>query len=280
MLYSERKRLKGIVEREAKGESVWSSSIPAPLRTKLKRIIKSYGWVANEFNEDFGSNQILGLANAIFARERGEVEKSIIGQIDYCIDDDMPDIIESVCLAIRYYANEGVKKPGAVDSFHVDINQLLESYRINYSLENCEVIEFDSREIHTAIISPTLRLISREGWEKVEASYQDGLKELSAGNSSDAITDVTTALQEALRELGCKGGDLATLLKSAKNTILKGYDSKYVQAVDNLVSWTSANRANRGDSHKVAKVDKDDAWFVVHTVGILILRLSKLKKSK
>jgi uncharacterized protein YaaQ len=151
----------------------------------------------------------------------------------------------------------------------------LESYRLNYSLENCEVVEFESREIHKEIVVPALRLVTQPGWEAIEKSYQDALKELSEGSPSDAITDATTALQETLRKLGCKGDELGTLLKSAKSTLLNGYDGKYVDAIDSLIKWASAVRANRGDGHKVADVSKEDAWFVVHVAGILILRLSK-----
>lgn len=275
MLFSERKRLREIEVREAKGEKVWTSELSGPLRTKLTRVLEGCGWVANKYSPDYGAELILEAANRVFANNRGEQERNIMAYLARCPDVDIPDIIESVAVAVKYYANEGVKEPSALEKFHADVNKLLASYRVNYTLEEGEITELDSREIHKAIISPTLALLGRSGWEQVEKSYQDALKELAAGNPSDAITDATTALQEALRKLGCKGKDLATLLKSAKNTIMNGYDGKYIDSIDSLISWCSANRSNRGDSHKVTDTDKDDAWFVVHTVGILILRLSK-----
>lgn len=39
------------------------------------------------------------------------------------------------------------------------------------------------------------------------------------------------------------------------------------------MEWVSADRNAKGDSHKADKAAKDDAWFIVHVVGALIVRL-------
>jgi hypothetical protein len=279
MLHSERKRLKELEEREARGDSVWTTEVPAPLRLKLKRLINSYWWVANQYNADYGVQELLKVASTILAEETGTPRRDILAYLDTCVDEQIPDLLEATALAVKYWANDGVKAPAAVQSFHDKVNKLLESYRISYSLENCEVVEFESRELHREITQRALRLLTEPGWERVEEAYQDGLKELANGKPGDAITDATTALQEAFRKVGCEGEDFTALLRAAKKGILKGFDEKYIDAISKLVEWTSAARSKRGDSHKVVAIGKEDAWFVMHTVGILILRLSQMPQS-
>jgi len=191
-----------------------------------------------------------------------------------CSDEEFPDILEATLVAFARLArgNQDTIK----DNYLKYVNRLLESYRISYLIEGDEVVEFSSKELHISIVAPTLKLLASEKrFNLVEKSYRDSIKELTNGKPSDSITDAGTALQEILRVLGCKGDNFSALLKSAKSTILNGYNSRYIDAIDNLVNWVSAVRSELGDSHKVTEADKDDAWFVVHTVGILILRLSK-----
>lgn len=69
--------------------------------------------------------------------------------------------------------------------------------------------------------------------------------------------------------LGCEGNALGPLIASAqKKGVLTGYDVKLV------AEWVSADRSEKGDAHKAASVSREDAWFTVHVVGALLLRLS------
>ena len=144
----------------------------------------------------------------------------------------------------------------------------------SYSLERLQVVDFESKELHHEVVEPMLRLIHKPGWKTVETAYENALKEITV-DPSDAITDATTALQEGLKILGCKGNDFTALVKDAKVKLLKGYDEKYLSAIEKLVEWASAARVNKGDVHKSSSPSPDDAWFVVHLVGALLLRLSK-----
>lgn len=281
MLYSERKRQAGLTAREKAGENIWSLDLPEPFREKIVRLVYVYASLVNPYNARIGLEDLLTSARGIILHEtgartlerKGSAVDDFIEHIRNCSSDDFPDIIESLVSAFR--ANEHDKTNSTVKNFENDINGLLESYRIAYSLENGEVVAFSSRELHAEIVTPVLQLLTRAGWESVEKAYQDGLKELANGKPDNAITDVTTALQEGLRKVGCKGDNFADLLKSAKSTILKGYDARYIDSIDSLISWASAARSNKGDSHKVTAAEKNDAWFVIHVVGALLLRLSK-----
>jgi hypothetical protein len=52
-------------------------------------------------------------------------------------------------------------------------------------------------------------------------------------------------------------------------------DAHYVDAIESLIKWASAARVNDGDTHSSVTTDRQRAWFVVHTVGLLLLYLSE-----
>ena len=62
--------------------------------------------------------------------------------------------------------------------------------------------------------------------------------------------------------------------KSAKaKGLLAAHDARLTKAIEDVMEWVSADRNAKGDSHKADKAAKDDAWFIVHVVGALIVRL-------
>jgi hypothetical protein len=157
------------------------------------------------------------------------------------------------------------------------VNNILREHRVSYELANSQMIEFSSREIHEELVTPTLQLLAgRPDGARVESAYQAALSEISKGQPSNAITDAGTALQETLATLGCSGNSLGPLAKSAREKgLLAPHDSPMVSAVEKIVHWVSADRSELGDAHEVSSATVDDAWFIVHIVGALILRLSK-----
>ena len=275
MLYSERKRLKDLSEKEAAGNNVWTKKISSALRQKVIWCVESYGGNINYYDPQRGSDSIFGYAHLVLTRDLGVTElhgyrnanSDFIAHVRNCTDDEFPDAIESL---YRGLSNALADTNDKLGSFTQNINNLLADYRVSYTLENAEVVDFESKELHDKIIVPTLRLISETGWNAVEKAYQEALKQI-VSNPQNSITDSTTALQEGLRKIGCKGKDFAALKKSAKESIFKGYNSKFLEAIDNLIDWSSAMRVNRGDGDEVADATPNEAWFVVHTVGILLL---------
>jgi hypothetical protein len=157
------------------------------------------------------------------------------------------------------------------DSVVGKINQVFDEHRIAFELVEGQMVEIESKELHQEVVAPTLRLLSgRAGWDAVEEAYHDALEEI-AKNPGDAITDAGRALQTALELLGCEGNSLGPLVKSArKKGLLAGHDERLLEAV---VDWVSADRSEKGDAHKSASVSRDDAWFTVHVVGAVLLRL-------
>jgi len=182
----------------------------------------------------------------------------------------MPSVVEAfrICAAEVHYDRD--KRRRWIENFDRAVNDILNEHRIGYELIEGHMVEFESKELHEAVVAPTLKLLSgRSAWGKVEQAYQAALKEISAGTAGNAITDAGSALQEALLVANCKGNSLGPLIKSAVSKgVFTGYDAK-------LAEWVSADRSMMGDAHKGASpAAREDAWLTVHIVGALILRMA------
>ena len=79
-----------------------------------------------------------------------------------------------------------------------------------------------------------------------------------------------------LDALGCEGNSLGPKLQNAKDRgLLAPHDSPMAEIVKKAGDWVSADRSNTGDAHNAGSATVDDAWFTVHVVGALILRLAQ-----
>jgi hypothetical protein len=285
MFFSERKRLNEIQLAEASGKSLWTDEIPKSLRVKTIRLARSFEDELNEWPRRYNRLFVLSEARELLLNDTGEIHlhnsysddvEDMGNFILNCDKSRFPDAIEALSAAIS--TNDQIaRQTSLADQFEMGMNELLKSYRVNFTLENGEVIPLEDTAVHSEIVLPTLRLLNKRGWGKVEEPFREAIREIANNKPDDAVTDATTALQEGLRKIGCTGKDLKSLLTSAKSTVLKGADAKFVDAVDSLIKWASAARVNDGDNHKTAETDDERAWFVVNTVGILLLYLSKNK---
>ena len=190
-----------------------------------------------------------------------------------CDHSEVPKVIEALVAAFddhkagawsHYYRDSS--------AFQATVNTRLREAQVGYELVGGKMVEQRSRELHAALVEPTLKLLAEPGWESVERAYQAALREIAAGDPGDAITDAGTALQEALSLLGAKGKSLGPLIDSAVSSgIIAGYDSHLLKAASH---WVSADRSNKGDAHNSQPAQVEDAWFTVHVVGAILLRLS------
>jgi hypothetical protein len=97
-------------------------------------------------------------------------------------------------------------------------------------------------------------------WNSSTSTTRPYLKELRNRDPGDAVT----ALQDVLTALGCTGGALGDLLKSAKNKgLLNGNDTPLTDAVCKTVDWVAAKR-NQAEAHKGdPDINMSDAWMMV-----------------
>jgi hypothetical protein len=279
MLHRRRKRLEELAAKEAAGESFWTDRFDTAVRTKIFHRIEGLteNWEAYYYPR--ARMAILIDEGLHYLQDSGfDERRNVLSYLLSGPDDMMPTVIEAFAAA---FADERVametNRWEARTLFESFVNIVLREHRISYELIDGKRVEFSSKELHVAVVAPTLRLLAgRPDWANVESAYLDALSEISKGNASDAITDAGTALQEALTALGCSGNALGPLIKSARSKGLLGpHDTPMLDAIDKVLNWISADRNQSGDAHAVTGASIDDAWFTVHVVGAVILRLSK-----
>jgi hypothetical protein len=274
MLHARRKRLKELTEAEAKGESFWTKKFTPQARMRL--------WyaIADASPGDDMRLEVASTARSLIMTDEGLAYLTVQGMVAHadfnqylltCEDEMVPTVIEAAHAAIvagRSHRNMGFP----LSAWENAVTVILNENRISYELVNGRMTEFESKEMHEAVVEPTLRLLAgRSDLAAVEKAYQDALGEISKGNGPDAITDTGTALQEMFKALGCEGNQLDPLAKSAqKKGLLTGYDLK-------LIEWVAADRSTMGDTHNAEPATRGDAWLAVHVVGALILRLAANK---
>lgn len=281
MLYSRRKRLRERAEAESKGQSFWTESFNEKIRTRLFYIV---GDVAgNDLAE------LLERARRLILKDEGGTYlhgygPSITPAADFhdhfvaCSDQDFPTAIEALYAAMPSFSYGG--GPGyAIPRIHADefasqVHELLEEERIAFDFVSGQMVSFKSKELHQHVIEPAMTLLHDPQFSAAEKAYQDALEEVTRGKPGDAITDAGTALQETLTALNCRGDSLGPLIKSAKSRgLFAAHDARMTQMIEDAMQWVAADRSEKGDSHKADAAEKDDAWFIIHVVGALIVRL-------
>lgn len=274
MLYHERKRLQEIEAGETSGENFWTDEFEVEVCNKI--------WFA--FIDAAGRNEkeCIKLAHVGMVRSLG-VQYLYAPRVGELYDlkhfvlsgcNGNYDVVSSA-IEMMYFAlhQNRYMQAEALQRFDNKIQQILRNYRISFDLISGQMVPFESREMHTDVVAPTLHLLAgRPDLERAEKAYQDALKEISTGTAADAITDAGVALQETLEALGCDGNALGPLIKSARTKgLLAPHDQK-------IMDWVSADRSESGDSHHASDAVLADAWLSVHVVGALILRLADAER--
>ncbi len=282
MFHFQRRKYAERAAREAAGESFWTKKFDDSTRTRILHSFKD----AVGAPDSITSHEYYIIAHGLILRSAGllylvrqdfDPATDLLNYLLKCPDDMVPSVVEAmsvVCNDDRIRSRTHNWNSSVFDQM---VNRILREHRISYELSDCEMIEFSSRELHEEVVVPTLQLLAgRPDLARVESAYQAALGEISKGESANAITDAGTALQEMLTALGCSGNALGPLVKSAREKgLLAPHDSPLVNAVDKILNWVSADRSERGDAHEVSPATVDDAWFTVHIVGAILLRLSK-----
>lgn len=289
-LFKRRRELAALEERERQGESFWTESFSTETRNRLL-LVMAHSDGGNDYRTMDAAKRVL-LADlgqlALFGNGLGDSREHFFRYLAECNDDMVPSVIEAFMEgyasafeqeAARQAFASGLVHSGSRIPFNAslirEINRVLTEDRIAFELIDGEMVPFASRELHVEVVEPVLRLLAKPGWERVEKSYQSALSEIARGDGADAITDAGTALQEALVYLGAEGNQLGDLTTSAKNKgIIASHDAPLLQTIDKACRWASADRSNTGDAHNADEASREDAWFTVHVVGAILLRLA------
>ncbi|WP_445156032.1 hypothetical protein ACTWLI_07660 [Arthrobacter sp. Hor0625] len=266
-----------MVEQEAQGVDLWTDQFDDKFRTKVLHALDDVGGY-------YRSGPIAAEARRLILRDEGlfHLASNRYTDIDdfrvyvqTCPDEDMPTCIEAIYVAFNNLKDG--QSWNSPEEFAELCRTALREHRISFDFVADQMVEFSSMEMHDAVVSPVLTLLSgRSDFDSAELAYRDALDEIADGKPGDAITDAGTALQETLTALGCEGNALGPLIKSAKNKgIIAAHDLPMIDALDKVMNWVSADRSTYGDAHAATTSTVEDAWFIVHITGAVILRLSQ-----
>jgi hypothetical protein len=268
VLEAQRRRLAEFERQEAAGANLWSESFPEVVRVRLETAFEA-GFA--EYSETLRSIQARSIDTLLrqsgIRPFRGTFDVSDV-TIRHAVlsgeSEPLPSVIEA---AMQVFAS---------DEFDRAVKEILEQERIAYRVVNRQLVPFESLELHETVVAPTLRLLAgRPELADVEEGYQGALKEIGS-NPADAITDAGRALQAMLTVIGCVGNSIGAQLKDARRkNLLAPHDATLSAGIEKIIDWVSADRSERGDTHKAVNVTPEDAWFAVHVVGALILRLAE-----
>lgn len=280
MLHRRRERLKLLAEQEAEGGDFWTNDFHPEVRVKIQLA----------FDDGAEANMLAAaeIARGLILRDEGKTflqepryheYGDLTAYLIKCKNDMVPTVVEAMHRGLTHVQ---YVRYGAATDFEETVRTALREHRVKFDLLGGQIIPLESLAMHATVVEPSMILLAGDSrFSKVNEAFRAALGEIADGNPADAITDSGTALQEMLTELGCSGNALGPLIKSARTSgFLASHDGPMLEAVEKVAHWVSADRSERGDSHKVANVSLEDAWLMVHIVGALVLRLGGVSPRK
>lgn len=270
--FKERMRLQTVSEAEAAGENFWSPELDSPVKMKLAHLFEALDGLLRDWGED-GWRE----AAARLARDEG-IPVPNLGPAFIAQSTDSEVVLS--CIEIFYSIVEDKLNSAYHESYEEQfvkgVNAIFDAHRIDFQMtDSGQIIPRKSQELHAETVLRPLRLLhSNPELDKAERSYLDALAEIADRNPADAITDAGRALQETLAVLGCEGNVLGEQIKSARRKqLLAGRDAPLSEAIEKTMNWVASERNQNSDAHPATDTQLDDAWFIVHIVGALIVRL-------
>ena len=269
MTYIKRKLHAERAIKEASGENFWTDEFSESTRIKVLFAIHEYSSDRSEYILKARYTILSDLGMKSLTALRASDQDDFINYAKLCEDWEFPVVIEEI---LNAYLSEDLMEWLKIPNFQgymKRIAEILLEDRINYDFIDGKIIPRETQVLHSNVILPTLRLLgSGEKWRQVETNYLKGLKEISANDPADAITDFGSALEDFLKAIGCSGGTLGKLITDGVNrSTITGRDRK-------LFDWVATER-NAGEAHGGGGTESlSDAWLVANVIGSVILRWS------
>jgi hypothetical protein len=139
-----------------------------------------------------------------------------------------------------------------------------------------EVLLTEHAGTNVYIEGPSLDVLDKVGWSDVSANMRDAAREIDEGNYGDALTDIGSGLQAALRQAGFPGKTLGEQFRTARakpsdddaahpGQPFAGVHTKLGQAADNLSEWLATIRNQISDAHDGEEATKAEADLALRT---------------
>ena len=169
--------------------TVWTASFSDRVRTRIIHALRRT--VGNTVRVPMAA--VLGEARQAILEQEGEFWLSASTMdpgddfFDYlrsCDDDMFPTVVESLVSALEKAdrAENEMWPQGWPGTFTRDVNEFLAQERVGWEVTDGRMVEIHSKELHTSVVEPALRLLHQSGFERADRQYRDALEEISQGN--------------------------------------------------------------------------------------------------
>jgi hypothetical protein len=181
-------------------------------------------------------------------------------------------------------ARTGETRPPIPD-VHDRVNRAFERFRFGYHVEGGEIRRIGSPALDEAIVGPALLAVQRSGWEEAERSYREALDHQRRGETDDALTAASAAVEAALKAAGMRGRTLKELARSFKGSgLVPGYLANVPELIEGLLDRLYAARSIEGDVHGNAPgapaVPPELADLAIYWAGAFISYLADATRSE
>jgi hypothetical protein len=130
------------------------------------------------------------------------------------------------------------------------INRAFQRFRFGYQVEKGEVRRIGSPALDETVVGPALLAVRRPGWDQAERSFREALDHQRCGESDDALTAASAAVEAALKAIGMKGQTLKELARSFKGSgLVPGYLGNVAELMEDMLDRLHAARSQAGDAH-------------------------------
>jgi hypothetical protein len=199
---------------------------------------------------------------------------------------DAVEILTEQGTLSRFVSVPGKKgyRTSAIPDAEERINRAFQRFRFGYVIENGEVRRIGSPALDETVVGPALLAVQRPGWEEAERSFREALDHQRGGETDDALTAASAAVEAALKAVGMKGQTLKELARAFKGSgLVPGYLGNVPELVEDMLDRLHAARSQAGDAHGkesgADEVPQALADLAVYWAGAFIAYLAETTNS-
>ncbi len=197
---------------------------------------------------------------------------------------DAVEILAEQAAVVRFVPASRGRSHRTIPDAEERINRAFERFRFGYMIENGNVRRIGSPALDEIVVGPALLAVQRPGWEEAERSYREALDHQRGGETDDALTAASAAVEAALKAVGMKGQTLKELARSFKGSgLVPGYLGTVPELVEDMLDRLHAARSQGGDAHGkesgAEEVPQALADLAVYWAGAFIAYLADTAKS-
>lgn len=197
---------------------------------------------------------------------------------------DAVEILAEQAAVVRIVRPTRGRSHATIPDAEKRINSAFERFRFGYCIDRGEIRRIGSPSLDQAVVGPALLAVRRPGWQEAERSFHKALDHQRCGETDDALTAATAAVEAALKAAGIQGQKLKELTRSFKGSgLVPGYLGNVPALLEDLLERLHAARSQEGDAHGRPPGAKEPeqalANLAVYWAGAFMVYLAEVSRS-